>query len=89
MCFNEIHTSLLVYSTCVLYLCFTGDVFVVYIRHRDSQTLQEGQLHSPRLYSIYKHPVLSELEKKKRVLSIYDKFHPHQVKFLEDCIEEL
>ncbi|XP_048774128.2 uncharacterized protein LOC125679182 [Ostrea edulis] len=65
------------------------DVFVVYIRHRDSQTLQEGQLHSPRLYSIYKHPVLSELEKKKRVLSIYDKFHPHQVKFLEDCIEEL
>lgn len=75
--------------TCVLYLCFKGDVFVVYVRHRYSQTLQEGQLYSPRLHSVDRHPVLSGLNKRKRVFSVYDRFHPHQVKFLEDCFKRL
>ncbi|XP_061165095.1 putative leucine-rich repeat-containing protein DDB_G0290503 [Saccostrea echinata] len=65
------------------------DVFVIYVKDRGSQDLPRDQLYSPRLYSVERHPILHKLKEKHRVLSLYDRFHPHQVKFLEDCFKRL
>ena len=67
----------------------SGDVFVVYCNDKGSQDLPTNNLHNPKLYSIEKHPVLSELKRKNRVLSINDKLHPHQVEHLKSCCQQL
>ncbi|XP_062595377.1 ankyrin repeat domain-containing protein 18B-like [Saccostrea cucullata] len=65
------------------------DVFVVYVRDRGSETLAPGQLYNPQLHSIGHHSVLSKLKERNRVLSVYNSFLPHQVKFLEDSLKRL
>ncbi|XP_061165254.1 uncharacterized protein LOC133174199 [Saccostrea echinata] len=65
------------------------DVFVVYVRDRGSENLRPNQLYNPQLYSIERHPILSKLKERDRVLSVYNSFLPHQVKFLEDCLKRL
>nr|XP_022322398.1 uncharacterized protein LOC111123949 [Crassostrea virginica] len=65
------------------------DVFVVYCKDKGSQDLPPENLYNPRLQSIERHPVLSELKNRKRVLSINDKFHPHQVEHLKSCCQQL
>ena len=67
----------------------SGDVLVVYCKDKGSQDLPPDNLYNPRLQSIERHPVLSELKRKNRVLSIYDKFHPHQVELLKKCCQQL
>ena len=67
----------------------SGDVLVVYCKDKGSQDLPPENLYNPRLHSIERHPVLSELKNKKRVLSINDKFHPHQVEHLKSCCQQL
>ena len=67
----------------------SGDVFVVYCNDKGSQDLPTNNLYNPKLYSIEKHPVLSELKRKNRVLSINDKLHPHQVEHLKSCCQQL
>nr|XP_022327508.1 uncharacterized protein LOC111126884 [Crassostrea virginica] len=65
------------------------DVFVVYCKDKGSQDLPPNNLYNPRLQSIERHPVLSELKRKNRVLSINDKFHPHQVELLKQSCQQL
>ncbi|XP_062577232.1 putative leucine-rich repeat-containing protein DDB_G0290503 [Saccostrea cucullata] len=65
------------------------DVFVVYVRDRGSETLAPGQLYNPQLYSVGHHSLLSRLRERNRVLSVYNSFLPHQVKFLEDSLKRL
>ena len=67
----------------------SGDVFVVYCKDNGSRDLPPNNLYNPRLLSIERHPVLSELKRNNRVLSIYDKFHPHQVELLKKCCQQL
>ena len=67
----------------------SGDVFVVYCKDKESSNLQPDNLYNPRLQSIDRHPVLSALKNKRRVLSINDKFHPHQVEQLKMCCQQL
>ena len=67
----------------------SGDVLVVYFKDKGSQDLPPENLYNPRLQSIERHPVLSELKNKKKVLSINDKFHPHQVEHLQSCCQQL
>ncbi|XP_062577225.1 uncharacterized protein LOC134239082 [Saccostrea cucullata] len=66
-----------------------SDVFVVYVRDRGSETLGPGQLYNPQLHSIGHHSLLSQLKERNRVLSVYNSFLPHQVKFLEDSLKRL
>ncbi|XP_078323023.1 uncharacterized protein LOC111123290 [Crassostrea virginica] len=63
------------------------DVFVVYCKDKGSQNLPRNNLYNPRLHSIERHPVLSELKMNNRVLTINDKFHPHQVDLLRKCCQ--
>ncbi|XP_078323020.1 uncharacterized protein LOC144622268 [Crassostrea virginica] len=65
------------------------DVFVVYCKDKGSQDLPPDNLYNPRLQSIERHPVLSELKRNKRVLSINDKLHPHQVEHFKSCCQQL
>ncbi|XP_078323273.1 uncharacterized protein LOC111123946 [Crassostrea virginica] len=65
------------------------DVLVVYCKDKGSQDLPPENLYNSRLQSIERHPVLSELKNRKRVLSINDKFHPHQVEHLKSCCQQL
>ena len=67
----------------------SGDVFVVYCKDKESSNLQPDNLYNPRLLSIERHPVLSELKRNNRVLSINDKLHPHQVELLKKCCQQL
>ena len=67
----------------------SGDVLVVYCKDKESQDLPPENLYNSRLHSIERHPVLSELKNKNRVLSINDKFHPHQVEHLKNCCQQL
>ena len=67
----------------------SGDVFVVYCTDGGSSNLPPENLYNPRLHSIERHPVLSELKRKKRVLSINEKLHPHQVELLKKCCQQL
>ena len=70
--------------------CFdSADVFVVYCKDNGSQDLPPNNLYNPRLHSIERHPVLSELKKNNRVMSINEKFHPHQVELLKNCLQKL
>ncbi|XP_078323389.1 uncharacterized protein LOC111126719 [Crassostrea virginica] len=76
-------------DTTKVFLSFKCDVFVVYYTDNGSRDLPPNNLYNPRLLSIERHPVLSELKRKNRVLSIYDKFHPHQVEHLKRCCQQL
>ena len=67
----------------------SGDVFVVYCKDKGSQDLPPENLYNPRLLSIERHPVLSELKRNNRVLSINDKLHPHQMELLKKCCQQL
>ena len=67
----------------------SGDVLVVYCKDKESSDLQPENLYNPPLRSIDRHPVLSDLKRNKRVLSINDKFHPHQVELLKKCCQQL
>ncbi|XP_062595373.1 uncharacterized protein LOC134256711 [Saccostrea cucullata] len=63
------------------------DVFVIYVRDKGSRNLGRDGLYNPSLFSVEKHAVLHKLKEKRRVLSLYDRFHPQQVKFLEECLK--
>ena len=65
----------------------SGDVLLVSCKDKGSQDLPPDNLYNPRLQSIERHPVLSELNMNNRVLTIYDKFHPHQVEHLKKCFQ--
>nr|XP_022321632.1 uncharacterized protein LOC111123533 isoform X2 [Crassostrea virginica] len=60
------------------------DVFVVYCKDKGSRDLPPNSLYNTRLTSIEKHPVLFALSKKKRVMSINDRFHSYQVEHLKE-----
>ena len=62
----------------------SGDVFVVYCKDKGSRDLPANSLYNTRLTSIEKHPVLFALSKKKRVMSINDRFHSYQVEHLKE-----
>ena len=64
-----------------------GDVFVVYCKDKGSKDLPLNSLYNTRLKSIEKHPVLSTLSKKKRVMSINDSFHSNQVEHLKENVK--
>nr|XP_022322400.1 uncharacterized protein LOC111123950 isoform X2 [Crassostrea virginica] len=76
-------------QTTKMFLSLKCDVLVVYCKDKGSQDLPPENLYNPRLHSIDRQPVLSELKNKKRVLSINDKFHPHQVEHLKSCCQQL
>ena len=67
----------------------SGDVFVVYCKDKGSQDLPPNNLYNPTLQSIEEHPVLSELKRNNRVLTINDKFHPRQVELLKKSCQQL
>ena len=67
----------------------SGDVFVVYCKDKGSQDLSPNNLYNLTLQSIEEHPVLSELKRNNRILTINDKFHPHQVEHLKKCCQQL
>nr|XP_022328121.1 uncharacterized protein LOC111127307 [Crassostrea virginica] len=63
------------------------DVFVVYCKDKGSRDLPPNSLYNTRLKTIEKHPVLSTLNKKKRVMSIYDSFHSYQVENIKEYVK--
>ncbi|XP_033758552.1 uncharacterized protein LOC117340883 isoform X2 [Pecten maximus] len=51
-----------------------GDVFVVYVKDKGSQNLNQQELYNEHLRSINIHPELSVLSAKQRVLTTFDEF---------------
>lgn len=66
-----------------------GDVFLIYCKNKGSQSLPKDELYNTSLQSINQRPMLSTLSNQNRVLSVYDTFHPQQVKLLEDRFKQL
>nr|XP_022326708.1 uncharacterized protein LOC111126400 [Crassostrea virginica] len=63
------------------------DVFIVYCKDRGSENLSPDNLYNPKLKSVERHPVLSKLKERERVISVDTKFHPHQVSHLESLMQ--
>ena len=80
---------LLGYYEQLFYYYGLGDVFVVYCKDKGSQNLSSDNLYNPRLQSVERHPVLSKLKERMRVISVDTKFHPHQVSHLESCCNKI
>nr|XP_022324821.1 uncharacterized protein LOC111125366 [Crassostrea virginica] len=76
-------------QTTKMFLSLKCDVLVVYCKDKGSQDLPPENLYNPRLHSTERHPVLSDLKRNKRVLSINEKLHPHQVELLKNCFQQL
>nr|XP_022320500.1 uncharacterized protein LOC111122812 isoform X2 [Crassostrea virginica] len=76
-------------DTTKVFLSLKCDVFVVYCKDKGSQDLPPNNLYNPTLQSIEEHPVLSELKRNNRVLTINDKFHPRQVELLKKSCQQL
>lgn len=66
-----------------------GDVFLIYCKNKGSRSLPKDELYNTSLQSINQRPLLSTLSNQNRVLSVYDTFHPQQVKLLEDRFKQL
>lgn len=66
-----------------------GDVFLIYCKNQGSQSLSQDKFYNTSLQSINQRPLLSTLSNKNRLLSVYDTFHPQQVKLLEDRFKQL
>lgn len=75
--------------TTEIFLQLGCDVFVIYCKDKDSQSLPRDQLYSTKLHSINQHATLAKLKKKNRVFSVHASLHPQQVKLLEDCFKQL
>ncbi|XP_078323274.1 uncharacterized protein LOC111125366 [Crassostrea virginica] len=75
-------------QTTKMFLSLKCDVLVVYCKDKGSQDLPPDNLYNPRLQSIERHPVLSELKRNNRVLTINEKLHPHQVELLKNCFQQ-
>ncbi|XP_078323022.1 uncharacterized protein LOC111122713 [Crassostrea virginica] len=74
-------------QTTKVFISLGCDVFVVYCKDQGSRDLPPNSLYNSRLKSIEKHPVLSMLSKKKRVMSINDSFHSYQVEHLKENVK--
>nr|XP_022320299.1 uncharacterized protein LOC111122713 [Crassostrea virginica] len=69
------------------FISFGCDVFVVYCKDNGSRDLPPNSLYNTRLKSIEKHPVLSMLSNKKRVMSINDRFNSNQADHLKENVK--
>lgn len=65
------------------------DVFVVYCKDKDSQSLPPNQLYNAKLHSIKQQPILSKLSKENRVFSVNKALLPQQVQLLENRFKQL
>lgn len=75
--------------TTEIFLSSKCDVFVVYCKDRDSQSLPPNQLYNTNLHSIKQQPILSKLSKENRVFSVNKALLPQQAQLLENCFKLL
>lgn len=73
----------------ILSFCLLGDVFLIYCKNKGSESLPQDEFYNTSLHLINQRPLLSTLSNQNRVLSVYDTFHPQQVKLLEDRFKQL
>lgn len=75
--------------TTEIFLSSKCDVFVVYCKDRDSQSLPPNQLYNTKLHSVKQQPILSKLSKENRVFSVNKALLPQQAQLLENCFKLL
>lgn len=76
-------------KTTEIFIKINCDVFLIYCKNKGSESLPQDEFYNTSLHSINQRPMLSTLSNKNRLLSVYDTFHPQQVKLLEDRFKQL
>ncbi|XP_076110348.1 uncharacterized protein LOC143079072 [Mytilus galloprovincialis] len=64
-----------------------ADVFVTYVRDKESNQLHPGNLFNQKLSAFTSHPVLKELGNKQRCFSVYDTFNNTQTESIGRSIK--